>query len=377
MKRSPFKTEMSDRAVKQNPAANFFLSLFIFVFLLGLAEGALHFIYPTEVKPAKPKGWAIIPEESWIEYHPVLGWFHQKNKSSKLDKNELQIPLTTNSLGLRGTRDYIKAKPAGIRRMYALGDSFTFGFGVTDADVYPRQMEILDPETEVLNLGVAGYGVDQIYLFLKEFGFSYAPDIVFIAVYPEDFWRATRAFNDAGFGKPYFFIDQKGTLTLKHSPVPKEKNFSVPQFPVFQDPAPMDKLFAWSRIYTLGKKTSVLIQKKLGQADPESSPEWYLGQKILSQTVELVRSNNAVPVLVIVPPRRWITGTSEPIQESMLRFAEREGMRSVDLTPIFKEAAARTSVDDYYIPDDYHWTAKGNRLVAETLLKEAAEIYAD
>lgn len=367
---------MTQTPAKQSQLLNVLFSLAILFFLLGAAEIVLHKIYPSEVKPAKPAGWAIIPEESWIEYHPSLGWFHQKNKKSKLDKNELQIPLTTNSLGLRGGREYLKPKPAGVRRYYAVGDSFTFGFGVTDSEVYTRQMETIDMEAEVLNLGVAGYGVDQIYLLLKEFGFSYAPDIVFIAVYPEDFWRATRAFNDAGFGKPYFFMQNDGTLTLKQVPVPTEKNFSVPQFPVFQSPSFTDELLAWSRIYTLGKKTALSVKKRLGKEDPESSPEWYLGRKILSQTVELVRSNGAVPVLVIVPPRRWITGTAEPIEESMLRFARREGIRSVDLTPVFKKASAETGVDDYYIPDDFHWTAKGHRLVAEVLLKEAADIHA-
>ncbi len=304
----------------------------------------------------------------------MLGWFHQKNKSAKLDKNKLQVPLTTNSAGLRGSREYFKAKPAAIQRVYAAGDSFTFGFGVKDSEVYTHQMELINPGIEVLNLGVAGYGIDQIYLLIKEFGFSYSPDIVLIAVYPEDFWRATRAFNDAGFGKPYFFIEKSGSLSLKHVPVPKEKNFSVPQFPIFQDVSAADELFSWSRIYTLSKKAGISIKKKLGLEDPESKPEWHLGRQILHEAIELVRGHHAVPILVIVPPKRWVTGTSEPVLDSMRRFAAREQIRAVDLTPAFRQASAEAGIDQYYIPDDLHWTPQGHELAAQVLLKEIADL---
>lgn len=357
--------------VNRHPrVVNFTLFLIVFFILISFSEIALQILNPSVQVPEKPKGWTIIPEESWIEYHPVLGWFHRKNSTAKLDKNKLQVPLSTGALGLRGNRHYSKVKPAGIRRIYAVGDSFTFGFGVRDEEVFTHQMETQTPDLEALNLGIAGYGVDQIFLLLKEFGFSYSPDFVLLVIYPEDFWRATRAFTDAGFGKPYFKLKQNSTLELHHVPVPKDKNFSTPQFPVFREPSPAERLLGWSRLYALSVKARTLIQKKVGLEDPESSPEWFLGRRILKEAVELIRENRAKPVLVIVPPSRWITGTSEPIRQSMLNFAARHNVQAIDLTPVFREASAQKSVDDYYIPDDHHWTALGHQLVAQTLRKE-------
>lgn len=350
-------------------ASNFLLLAVMLVLLFGLSETALHVLYPDKKIPAKPKGWVVIPEQPFTEYHPRLGWVLKKNAASALEKNGWKIPVTTNSLGLRGAREYFKAKPAGKIRIYAAGDSFTFGYGVRDGETFPQWMETLDSRYEVMNMGVPGYGTDQIQLFADDFGYAYSPDIVLFVIYPEDFWRATRAFNDAGNGKPYYKLSQDGRLQLMHVPVPREKNFTVPQFPVFIEPSPADRLFGWSRWYTLGKKAAGAVMKKMGKEDPDSSEEWHLGRKILQKAVASARANGARPVLVLVPPHRWITGTDEPVRRSMAELAHREKADFIDLMPAFSAACAKDGPDHYYIPDDQHWTPEGNKLTAQTILK--------
>lgn len=353
----------------ENRSSNFIFTGIIVLALFTVSEIFLHFRYPSHVPPAKPAGWAIIPEQSWIEYNPDLGWFHRKNRNARLRKNSLEVPVTTNSLGLRGTQEYQIPKAPGKYRVYAAGDSFTFGFGVWDDEVFTRQLEIINPDWEVFNLGVAGYGIDQIHLLLKKFGFDYKPDAVLILIYPEDLWRATRAFNDAGFGKPYYKLKNGGKLELQHVPVPKEKDFSIPQFPDFQELSFADRLFGWSRWYVLGKKALTRLKKLAGLEDPDSSPEWMLGRSILRETVKTIRAAGARPVLVMVPPQRWLTGTVEPVRNSMKRFAEREKAEFLDLTPVFEKAIQEKGgiVDDYYIPDDLHWTAEGHALVTDAI----------
>ncbi len=345
----------------------FFLLGAVLALLFLFSELLLNTLYPDFVHPPAPKGWAIIPEASWVEYHPALGWFHQKNKQAVLRKNGKEIPLSTNSLGLRGTREYAKQKPQDKIRIYAAGDSFTFGFGVHNESVYPALMEKLNPSFEVMNLGVAGYGVDQISLLIEEFGFDYQPDIVFLAIYPEDFWRSLRAFNDAGYGKPYFKLEANGQLRLMHVPVPKDKNFQVPQFPVYRQTSFMERIFSWSRLYRLLDRAVIVLKKKAKWEDPDTSPEWILGRAILQRAVLRIREHHTRPILIMVPPRRWLTGTTEPVRESLARFAKRENVEWIDLTPVFQNAIAQSSVDRHYIPDDFHWTEEGHALVARTL----------
>lgn len=338
--------------------------------VLGVLEAGARILMPAaEPLPAPPADWAKIPEEQWIEYHPRLGWFHQKSKQASLVKNNLKIPLSTNSRGLRGKREYPPFEISGKKRIYAVGDSFTFGFGVRDEETFAARMETLQPSLDVLNLGVAGYGVDQMALLVEDFGFACKPAVTFIAVYPEDFWRATRSFTDAGYGKPYFTLEAGG-LKLHQVPVPPPRHYQGSQFFDLNPGRPFFlKLLDHSALVRLSGKLSGRVLKKAGLEDPESGREWVLGREILKRLFETVRQNGSEPVLVIVPPMRWITGTVEPVRDSMLRLAGKSQVRAVDLTPVFKEGLTRKPIEAWYIPDDLHWTAEGHDLVARTLLE--------
>lgn len=316
--------------------------------------------------PSKPAGWAIVPEASWIEYHPKLGWVQQKNKTSVLKKQNSSISIHTNSEGFRGSKEYSISKENSKIRIYALGDSFTFGFGVEDQESYPAQLETLDPRLEVFNLGVPGYGVDQMLLSLEELHYKHQPNIVLIGIFPEDFWRATRAFTDAGFGKPYFTF-YGNQLQLHHVPVPEEKNFQTDQFPEIQQAPFPESLFLRSGLYRLFTHALKAGKKRLQLEDPETGTEWQLGRLLLEKMVNDVKANHAVPVIVIIPPYRWLSGTVEPLRDSLLRLAERTQTPILDLTAIFEEASKTESLEKYYIAEDYHWTAEGNRKVAETM----------
>ncbi len=317
--------------------------------------------------PSKPAGWAIIPEESWMEYHPTLGWFSRKNRTSKLIKNSLEIPIHTEKSGARGSRDYDLSKPPRIKRITAFGDSFTFGFGVRDDETFPAQLEKKMPGTEVLNFGVPEYGVDQIVLAAQEMAPSYGSDTVLVTLYPEDFWRATRSFNDAGHGKPYFTLASGGKLELHQVPVPEGKHFSVEQFPVVILKNPVQKVLNASRLFSLGERALGRIEKKIGLEDPDTTVEWRLGREILKRLIVFGHEHRLRIIFVLAPPVRWILGTDEPVRQSLAAFSKREKVEFVDLTPVFLEAVKKNAAADFYIPEDQHWTARGNSLAADTL----------
>jgi len=102
-------------------------------------------------------------------------------------QNEYIARADTNSIGLR---DYeYGEKGENTFRILVLGDSFTFGAGVEFEETFVRQLETILREKnrnrkyEVINAGVLGYGTDQEYYFLKEWGFKLKPDLVIVAFY--------------------------------------------------------------------------------------------------------------------------------------------------------------------------------------------------
>lgn len=108
-----------------------------------------------------------------------LGWRNIPNWRATTNGRS----LTINSKGLRG-REYPYEKPDGTTRILVLGDSFTWGYGVGDNEVFTNVLERqLAGSYEVINTGVSGWGTDQEYLFLVNEGLRYSPDIVILAFF--------------------------------------------------------------------------------------------------------------------------------------------------------------------------------------------------
>ncbi len=103
------------------------------------------------------------------------------------------VPAHTNSLGFRDTREYSLAKAPGTFRILVLGDSVTFGHGALYETSYPYLLEQRlrewrpDVKWEVWNLGVPGYNTAQELAYLNEVGRRYAPDLVVVGFFPNDF----------------------------------------------------------------------------------------------------------------------------------------------------------------------------------------------
>lgn len=83
------------------------------------------------------------------------------------------------------TPPFAETPLSGQRRVLALGDSSTFGWGVEAFEAYPARLDaLLDRDApdadpwEVLNLGVPGYSTFQGKVLLEEKALGLAPDVV-------------------------------------------------------------------------------------------------------------------------------------------------------------------------------------------------------
>jgi len=111
--------------------------------------------------------------------------------------------LRTNSLGLRGPE--VDKKTTGTSRIIAIGDSVTHGWGVSEEESYPAQLEAMLEErgksVEVLNAGVPANNVPVMRDWCRSVGPSLAPDVIVWTRRPphygpapaEDFVRSMKA----------------------------------------------------------------------------------------------------------------------------------------------------------------------------------------
>jgi hypothetical protein len=94
-------------------------------------------------------------------------------------------PLDLNAEGFRD-RDHAKPKPAGVRRVVGIGDSYMFGWGLDPGQDYLSVLEdrlakeVPGVPWEVLNMAVPGYNTAMEVETLKAYGLAYEPDVVVV-----------------------------------------------------------------------------------------------------------------------------------------------------------------------------------------------------
>ncbi len=130
----------------------------------------------------------LVPSRFW-QYDETLGtrlipgmrgWWTQ-------EEHEFIVPVQINSHGLRDVERSL-AKPTGVERVLLIGDSHVEALQVTVDESIGRQLEsrlrAKGRKVEVVSAGVSGYGTASEYLFFRERGWKFEPDLVVLAFYP-------------------------------------------------------------------------------------------------------------------------------------------------------------------------------------------------
>lgn len=117
---------------------------------------------------------------------PVLGYRHPYSVTYSLGSNLVEL----NSHGLRDDEIPYDKSP-GEKRVLVLGDSVTFGWGVSQGETFSDRMEYLLNESpgdkwQVINSGVNGYNTEQEAAYLRIKGMRYSPDIVVLVYVSND-----------------------------------------------------------------------------------------------------------------------------------------------------------------------------------------------
>jgi hypothetical protein len=141
--------------------------------LLEVGVRVLHLVPDRFWRPDPLLGTALIPG--------AHGWWTQ-------EEHEFVVPVQINAAGRRDL-DRAVAKPDGALRIMLLGDSFVEALQVPIEQTFARLLEqrlgaALGRPVEVVSMGVSGYGTASEYLWYREVGRQFHPDIVLLSFYP-------------------------------------------------------------------------------------------------------------------------------------------------------------------------------------------------
>jgi hypothetical protein len=201
-----------------------FLPVLATAFALGLGEVGLRI---AEKKTGyKPELLTQKTTESFTYYHavrenrtppppqyfdPLLGW------RSILTRGESSARCTKNRQGWRSVYDYEQKKSRP--RVIVVGDSFINYCLHDDAELITHYLQgFFGDGVEVMNMGVPGFGIDQMALVSTRIARDFEPDAVVFAFIKTDLERSCHDYF-YGTRKPYFIL-KNGKAEPAGIPVP-------------------------------------------------------------------------------------------------------------------------------------------------------------
>ncbi len=278
--------------------------------------------------------------------HPTLGWAPRRSEE--------------NPLGVIAAKRY---KPDhGPGTVLFFGDSFTAGVALVPMDRrVPQQLGDLLQGPTVYNYGVGGYGVDQIYLRMKDTIGEFDRPYVVFGLLTMDLDRSVLTFF-SNRPKARFVLDAAGQLELTGTPVPPDPVQYLEDHP--------------PRIhsYTAALVTRS-IQKKGAAPYAEKEREYGRGEKIrlngaiLEGALRACREGD-LPILFVIYYTR-IELRYEGWREGFLHdLFTRMNVPYIDVKQVLLRRAngdVSKASSSYYLEKNGHLNELGSRLVAEAI----------
>ena len=387
------------------------LCVLLFAVAVGflIAEGSARLIFPSYTSALRLYQYIESERGKFARYDPLLGWAGKEDVEGDFEWIDARHRVAQNRYGFRGKA--YPFKKSDTRRMVVLGDSFVWGFGVENEDIFTSMLEVKSRgRLEVVNLGVSGYGTGQEFLLWKELGSKWSPDTVLLFITPiTDLGEVLHSVAH-GYPKPQFILDEKGRPILKNTPVPERSSWEEEAKPqTLEQGRTMQWLLAHSTIISIfsdlalkNASTRKLLEswgvvggRSLGDDwdylvyMKEPSGEDRMGWKILLELVgEIDRSASEqgaelkvviVPSMLQVYPEIWTAYTSQSfvpkdieldvMAPNKLITAHLKTM-DIEVVDLASDLKAAGEDNPYlYFPVNRHWTREGNRVVMESLWK--------
>ncbi len=305
----------------------------VFVALITLEVGARIYAFATN----KVRG---------MTYDADLGWRPLPHVSKQGGVWGATRPASTNSQGWRD-QEHAFAKPAGVRRVVAIGDSFTFGTEVNDGERFTDLLQDPAQRLEVVNLGVAGYGPDQELRLLETEAFRYAPDVILLTACVKNDLEDLTYDRLYSWPKPtYVLID--GALQLREPRKTWDISLRTHSYVV-------ETLF--QKFWNEDLRPQAVSANGGGTIDQ-------LFEVIVGKMAATARERHASLVAVLA----YVPDAGDPAADRtaavMKKAFDLAGVPWLDTRDLLRQRSA-TPNEVFYATGGTHWNAAGHAIVAE------------
>jgi lysophospholipase L1-like esterase len=260
-------------------------------------------------------------------------------------------PVHINSHGTRGP-DFSTEKPADTFRILSLGDSRTFGWGLSESETYSSRLQELlrqksggAKKVEVINTGVNAWSYSQMSVFFRDDALAWKPDVVILG--EANLWTQFSEHNS-----PEFIRQMMWRVRLKNF----LRHFAIYHYVVEV------KL---QKIYEEQRKKFIPVEpqqdplfKEQQQKDPDA-----MFRSEIEDICRLAQTNHIATVMLFMPWSTELQATNAPAGLRIKRAVSRSlGVPLVDMTPDLRPEL-------YLEADPVHSDAAGNQIIAGKLFE--------
>jgi len=246
------------------------------------------------------------------------------------------VEITTNSLGLRDRP--LEDQPASASRILVLGDSITFGWGVSVENTFPQVLEkelaANGKSARTINSGVPGYNTRQELTFLKLYGDRLHPGSIVLLYVDNDVDAIDPSRVHMGI-RPRFRNDPAGVL---------------------------DYSLSRSRLYFMMRHIIPVLlgSSTTGLREKRASAGWRDSMQCVVELARYCRKAN-VP-LAIFHFRMLPDPVSDALEAELSGLANAEHVAYCDTLPWFQGRNVRKLTNSFI---DTHPNAEGHRILAD------------
>jgi hypothetical protein len=324
----------------------------------------------------------MLPDPIWQPDTDYLTITRPVQHHEQFGSADVRFTVTTETLW--GSRVAFRTRQALVDQHVdgvAVGDSFTFCF-VDEDNCWVRRLGAL-ANRNIINMGITSTGSTSHQRVLSDFGMPLKPPLVIWQ------WFGNDANED--YGLALLRGETEVRSTNPSPPIPKlswlEENSAF--YVLLQLLLGGDKGFEASLQFhdpEYAEKGDVKLA--FGQAylwdafdmsQPSNRDGWQRGQQAILEARDMVESYGGALVILLMPTKEQVyRDMSEPLlgaeklalldqpYQMMLTFCDDEGLTCIDLLTVFTEYAQ--AGEQLYYTTDMHLNARGNEVLAETLV---------
>ena len=320
-----------------------------------------------------------------LRYHAQLGWSLTPSWSGRHQHHDFDVNYTINEHGYRGTFP-VDLNKKTRSRIGIIGDSFSFGLGVDDQDVFVEKLNILDPDSEYLNLSIPGYSTDQQLLLLKNIHNQIDADTYILVIYlANDILDNLLSYPlQLDQAKPYFDLVDK-RLVLKNVPVPtsikpallRSKNLNTVVFGdtlnSYRGNAILESSQLWKRIASPKAKLTKSKVNEILETRLVRQKQMMLA--LISEFVQFCQTQHVGFKIALLPGKSYLLASdsySAYFQEHIRDFLSGSITRELNIEVI--DIALRMREQEnvqshhWYHPNEGHLTPDGHNVVSHLVI---------